>query len=76
MLRDVLEAGGLAISVKRCGTLHGLNNLFESTCERAIRVTEGDVVSLGEQLLGRLVVSLHELTQGLVILLNYLVKII
>jgi len=75
MLRHELEAGGLAISVIRCGTLHGLNNLLKSTCEGAKRVTEGDVVSLGVQPLQRRVVSRHELTQGQVILLNYLIKI-
>ena len=76
MFRHELEARGLAISVMRCGTLHGLNNLFESTGERAKRVTEGDVVSLGVQSLEWLVVPPHELIQGLVLPLNYLVKII
>src|SRR5215212_8206856 len=47
VLRYVLEAGGLAISVVRCGTLQGLSNLIPSTRGRAKGVSEGYIVSTG-----------------------------
>src|SRR6266516_3420571 len=56
------EAAGLAVSVMRCGAIHGLSNLLPSARERAKGVTEGCVFSLREQLLGRIRVSFHELT--------------
>jgi hypothetical protein len=45
VLRYVLEAGGLAISVVRCGAFQGLSDLIPSTCGRAEGVSEGYIVS-------------------------------
>ena len=47
VLRYVLEAGGLAISVVRCGTLQGRSDLIPSTCGWAKGVSEGYIVSTG-----------------------------
>jgi hypothetical protein len=47
VLRYVLEAGGLAISVVRCGTFQGLSDLIPSTCGRAEGVSEGYILSPG-----------------------------
>src|SRR5579862_5734268 len=63
MLRHEFEAGSLAISVIRCGTLHGLNSLLKSTCEGK-RVTKSDIVSLRVQSRQGRVVPLRELTQS------------
>jgi len=63
MLRYDLEAGGIAISARQCGMLHDLGNLLPSTRESATGFSETYVVSMGEQLHGRLGVSFHELTQ-------------
>src|SRR5215203_670881 len=60
----------------RCSTLHGLSNLRPSVRDRAKGVGKGYVVSMGEELLGRLGVSFHELIQRLVILLKYFVEIL
>jgi len=76
VLRYDLEASGITISVMLCGTLHGLSNLLPSMRDSAKGVSEGYVFSMGEQLLRRLGVSFHELTQRQVKLLNYFVKII
>ncbi len=70
MLRYDLEAGGIAISARRCGMLHGLGNLLPSMRESATGFSEAYVVSMGEQLHSRLEVSFHELTQRYVILLD------
>ena len=47
VLRYVLEAGGLAISVVRCGTLQGRSDLNPSTCGWAEEVSKGCIVSTG-----------------------------
>src|SRR5215211_6038559 len=47
VLRYVLEACGLAISVVRCGTLQGLSDLIPSTRGRAKGISEGYIVSTG-----------------------------
>src|SRR3979411_259756 len=70
VLRYALEVGDLAISVKRCGTLHGFCNLLPSTPHRAKWITNSYVFPLGEQLLRRLGVSFHELTPREVGLFN------
>src|SRR5215211_3176622 len=56
--------------------LRDLSNPLPSTHRRAIGVSEGCVFSTGEQVLHRLGVSLHELTQRQLILLNKVVYII
>jgi hypothetical protein len=71
-----LEAGGLAIPARRCGTLHCLGNLLPSLRDNATGVGEGHVVSMGEQPLRGLRVSFHEFTYRQVVLLDYFVKIL
>jgi hypothetical protein len=61
VLRYDLEASSHAISACRCGTLHGLSNLLPPTHGRPLGVSEGYVVSMGEQLFRRLGVSFDEL---------------
>src|SRR5215212_522358 len=61
VLRYDLEASGYAISASRCGTLHALSNLLPSPHGRTLGVSEGYVVSMGEQALRRLGVSFDEL---------------
>jgi len=66
ILRYVLKASELAISVIRCGTFHGLSNLLPSTGDRAEGgkgVSKAYVFSLGEHLLIRLGISFQELTR-------------
>jgi hypothetical protein len=41
MLGYDLKAGGIAISARRCGTLHGLGNLPPSMSEPATGVSQG-----------------------------------
>jgi hypothetical protein len=71
-----LEAQVLAISEIRGGTLYGLSNLLPPTRGRAKGVSEGYVISMGEQILHRFRVSFHELIQRQMILLNKLVYIV
>ena len=47
VLRYVLKASALAISVVRCGTLQGRSDLIPSTCRWAKGVSEGYIVSTG-----------------------------
>lgn len=75
VLRHDLEANGLAISARRRGTLNGLRNLLPSTRDPATGIGEAHVVSMGEQLLHRLGVPFHELTQRQLVLLDQLVYI-
>ena len=74
VLRYDLEASGYPISASRCRTLHGLSNLLPPTHGRALGVSEGYVVSMGEQLFRRLGVSFDELICRYMILLNYFVN--
>jgi hypothetical protein len=71
-IRYDLEANGLAISARRCSTLHGRSNWLPSMRDPATRVSEGCVFSM---LLRRLGVTFHEFTKRKVVLLNYFVKI-
>jgi hypothetical protein len=66
----------LTLLATRGDIFHALSNPFPSMGYPATRVSEGYVLSMGVQLPHRLRVSFHEFTQRLVILLNYLVKII
>ena len=66
----------LAPSATRCDICHSLGNLLPSMGDPATGVGEGYVLSMGVQLPHRLGVSFHEFAQRLVILLDYLVKII
>src|SRR5215217_2433642 len=61
ILRYYLEASSLSLSASRCGKLHGLSNLLPSPHGRTLGVSEGYVVSTGEQALRRLGVSFDEL---------------
>jgi hypothetical protein len=61
ILRHDLIAGDLAISERRCGTLHDLSNLLPSMRGRGEGVVEGYVFLMGEDLLHRLRVSFCEL---------------
>ena len=57
MLRYDLDAHEFAISASGCCLLRGLNNLLLSTCDTAIGVSKGYVISTGPQLQHRLGVS-------------------
>jgi hypothetical protein len=66
VLLDGLEAGDLAVSEGRrgtLGTLQPLSNLLPSMPHREQRVSEGHVFWAGEQLFHGLGVPFHELTQ-------------
>src|SRR5215218_9630574 len=83
MLFYDLNASGLAISDLRRGMLLGLNNLLPSMRDgadprsgRAKRVSEGHVVSVGEQLLRRPGVPFLELIYHRRPLPEYLVELI
>ena len=75
LFRNKIESDGFSFSVERGSTFHCLNDLFVSPHEGAERVPEGDVVSLGPQLRGRLGVPPRELIQSLMLLLNNLIEI-
>jgi hypothetical protein len=61
VLRYVLKASGLAICVVRCGTLQGLSNLIPPTHGRAKGVSEGNIVSMGEEVLIPFGTPFHDL---------------
>src|SRR5215207_8114710 len=70
VLRYVLKASALAISVIRCGALHSLSNLLPPTHGRAKGVSDAYVFSMGVHHLQWFRVSFDELIQRLVILLD------
>ena len=63
-LRDHIEASDLAISDIRCCMLYGLCYLLPSTSWGTKRVSEGYVISMGEQPLYSFWVAFHELLES------------
>src|SRR5918993_14565 len=76
VLRYILEAYDLAISVTRGGTLHSLSSLIPSAHGRTERIGEAHVFPMGEDLLIGLGVAFDKLGRHEVILLDYVVKIL
>ena len=73
-LHDGLNVNDLAVSDLRCGVIRNRSNLLPSTYDRAKRISEGYVLSMGAQLLCGFRVSFQKLTLRQVELLDQFVN--
>src|SRR5829696_2027978 len=76
VLRYILEAYDLTISVTRGGMLHSPSSLIPSAHGRTERIGEAHVFPMGEELLIGLGVAFDKLGRHEMILLDYVVKIL